>query len=105
MGNSVTLTAVTGRKATSGTIISVAFYQDANGNGQYDSGDKLLGSTSNDFRRRGKLHARHQRVFRGHVPFLAVVTDARFPLDYVVPPSPDRVAERSRQQCRHRQRR
>jgi hypothetical protein len=44
-GSAVTLTAH-GLAAPSGTVTNVYFYQDTNNNGQYDSGDALVASTS-----------------------------------------------------------
>ena len=75
VGNSVTLTAH-GVAEAGGTVTAVAFYQDVNGNGQYDSGDKLVGSTSTITGGEASVTLNTSTYAAGHYQFLAVVTDA-----------------------------
>ncbi len=73
-GSSVTL-AANGIAAGSSPITSVSFYQDTNGNGQLDSGDKLVGTTSQIIGGQASVSLDTSTYAAGRYQFIAVATD------------------------------
>ena len=75
-GATVTLTAhaITDAGAA---VTSVRFVLDANNNGQYDSGDTILGLDRDTHRRQRQRHAEHHRLRGGHVPLLAAAQNSK----------------------------
>jgi subtilisin family serine protease len=76
VGSSITLSAA-GIATTTGTITSVSFYRDANGNGTYDSGDALVGSTGTVANGTASITLDTSNYAAGVCRFLAIATDSK----------------------------